>query len=67
MKKERKMYIYEGPVYLFGVIFAKRIRLDTFATTKVKAISNLNWQLRQIYERTDLRVSSKLVYQDTWE
>lgn len=47
--KEKKRYIYDGPVMIFDNIVERNWYAETMAVSKKKALSNLAYQFKQTF------------------
>lgn len=71
MEKEKRKYIYEGTVLVFGTCVATNWHGETYATTPSKAKSNLIYQYKKqngysATAKVDL-VASNILPEETWK
>lgn len=59
-----KVYMYNGPVYEFNTLIASKWKGQTFATSEVKARSNLTYQFKNQTNRgasSNIRLTGKII------
>ena len=71
MEKEKRKYIYEGPVFVFDNCVATKWRGETYAVTASKAKSNLIYQFKKqngysASAKVDL-ASSNVLPEEVWK
>ena len=71
MVKEKRKYIYEGPVFVFGNCVATKWRGETCAESPAKAKSNLIYQYKKqngfsASAKVDL-VPGNILSEETWK
>lgn len=49
MTKDRNIYTYKGPVFIFENIVNNDWQAETFATSRKKALSNLSYRFKKEY------------------
>jgi len=60
----KKLYKYDGPIYLWESIYARRVYY-VHASSAKSAVSTLNFkQIRDEFKRTDLRAKLKYIKEE---
>lgn len=71
MEKEKRKYIYEGPIFVFDNCVATKWRGETCAESIAKAKSNLLYQYKKqngFSATAQVRlVDSKILSEETWK